>query len=34
LGSVTLRPPPASGPAGQLPGAWAGRPTPLTIGRK
>jgi NADH-quinone oxidoreductase subunit H len=34
LGSVILRPPPQSAPAGQLPGAWAGRPTPLSAGRK
>jgi NADH-quinone oxidoreductase subunit H len=32
--SVVLRPPPASGPAGHLPGAWAGRPTPLTAAKK
>ncbi len=31
FGSALLRPPPASAPPGHLPGAWAGRPTPLTI---
>ncbi|MDB5306159.1 MAG: NADH-quinone oxidoreductase subunit NuoH [Gemmataceae bacterium] len=32
-GSVILRPPPATGPAGQLPGVWAGRSTPLTAAK-
>ncbi|HEY2909224.1 MAG TPA: NADH-quinone oxidoreductase subunit NuoH [Gemmataceae bacterium] len=30
LGSVILRAPPMSAPAGQLPGVWLGRTTPLT----
>ncbi len=34
LAASVLRPPAASGPAGHLPGAWAGRATPLTAGRK
>ncbi len=34
VGASLFRPPAAAGPAGQLPGAWAGRATPLTAGRK
>jgi NADH-quinone oxidoreductase subunit H len=35
VGASLFRPPPASsGPAGHLPGAWAGRPTPLTAAKK
>jgi NADH-quinone oxidoreductase subunit H len=31
FGSAFFKPPPMSAPAGQLPGVWAGRPTPLTL---
>src|SRR5205814_1153196 len=34
LAVSVLKPPAMSGPAGHLPGAWAGRATPLTAGRK
>lgn len=34
VGASLFRPPAAAGPAGHLPGAWAGRATPLTAGRK
>ncbi len=34
LAASLIRPPTASGPAGQLPGAWSGRAIPLTAGRK
>jgi NADH-quinone oxidoreductase subunit H len=34
FGSAFLRPPPMAAPAGQLPGVWAGRSTPLTATRK
>jgi NADH-quinone oxidoreductase subunit H len=34
FGSALFKAPPMSAPAGQLPGVWAGRPTPLTAARK